>query len=193
MSRGFRDACGLPIGEAMSNPTDLDVSKEEQRFLRRTFHRIALPYAAVLGAALALLAWSGSDGTAVDSSEELAALRIEIDALRSGFDEIGAAAKRAELERAATSRTIGALQGQLSAGSGGELVALERAVDAARKRIAEVESRLVREAATERFNALGDRITRLERDASPVSEPAAPAPPKPGPAATPPPASRDPL
>jgi len=140
----------------------LDVSAEEQRYLRRTFRRFALPYVLMgfaLGAtAAALPLWiearphdAAAAGEDPHQREELAALRNELSTL--------------------SERTLGA----------------ETALARLRERLAELEGRGAEPADTQRLQeqlaGLGGRVARLEGELeSQRATASAPPPPLPPPA-----------
>ena len=167
----------------------IDVSREEERYLRRAFRRFAVPYVFVF----AVLAWAttavmsknapaGSPKELSSLRESVAALEQSVVALKTKMDTMGA-----ELERAGS--RVGALETRKSnrdTAASPDTAELERALNDASRRIADLERRNGSggASAAERIDALAARMQRLEataRSAAP-SMPAAPAPAAPAPA-----------
>lgn len=138
----------------------IDVSAEEQRYLRRTFRRFALPYVLMgfaLGAITAALplwieARPHDPGTQPDSHQ-----REEVTALRSELSSL-------------SERTVGA----------------ENALARLRERLAELEGRGAEPADTQRLEeqlaGLGGRVARLEGEIQSQRATASAPPPAPAPA-----------
>jgi hypothetical protein len=154
-----------------------DVSKEEQRFLKRCFRRFALPY--VIGAfAVGALAGALPQWRAADAGEATAAtdprLHEEIAAIRSELATLSQRAVGAEATLAKTRDRLVALEqraGGTQVDSTGDLAALEESLDAARRRMDALESRVGSSAAPsgvavtrieEQFATLGSRLARIE-------------------------------
>jgi hypothetical protein len=172
------------------NAAGIDVSKEEERYLRRAFRRFAVPYVFVF----AVLAWAtmtvmskdapaGSPAEVSSLRESVAALEKSVAALQARVDKVGS-----DVERAGT--RMGALERKPNrdAADAGDTAALERTLKDASRRIAELERRNGSGAtAAERIDALAARMHRIEAIArsAPATAPAAPvpAPPAPMPAA----------
>jgi len=158
-------------GAMPEHTTDgLDVTKAEQRYLRRTFRRMALPWLAVL---MAFTWWMASGpSTAPDPSEELAALRAglaelngSVAALREGLE--GAERRNAELAaRLAESATPD---------TPAEVETLRSELKRAARRIAALEGKLGPDLG-QRFDALADRIASVEGLVRLEPVPAAPTP-----------------
>jgi septal ring factor EnvC (AmiA/AmiB activator) len=168
--------------------TRIDVSKEEERYLRRAFRRFAVPYVFVFAA----LAWAtttlmSKDDPAASSAElsslreNLAALEQSVAALQARLDKVGA-----ETERAAN--RVGALETRKptrDSAAAVDMEGLERSLRDANRRIADLERDGGSGAtAAERIDALTARMQRIEAIArsapppapAPVPVPAAPAP-----------------
>jgi hypothetical protein len=154
----------------------LDVSREEERYLRRTFRRFALPYV-VLGLALgafagALPGWLGPEGgqaSPVDDSR----LREEITALRGDVASLSQRAVAAESALARTRDRLVALEGRssTSTGSTDDAEEITRRVEGSLRRIEVLEQQISSGAGAgaadatrleERVAALGGRLARLE-------------------------------
>jgi len=154
----------------------LEVSREEERYLRRTFRRFALPYV-VLGLALgafagALPGWLGTEGgpaSPVDDSR----LREEITALRGDVASLSQRAVAAESALARTRDRLVALEGRSgpASGSSDDAEAITRRVEQSLRRIEVLEQQVSGGAAApavdaarleERVAALGGRLARLE-------------------------------
>lgn len=144
----------------------LDVSAEEERYLRSAFRRFALPYLALvmliaMGGVLAV-GVSGSDGSARPETDEMQSLVAESASLREAL-----AALREELrqEKAASAERIAELEGRIgrlqSASRGGESPA-------------ELGNRL--DHAHQRINALEGRLKEVESSRLSRATPPAPAP-----------------
>jgi BMFP domain-containing protein YqiC len=185
----------------MPEPTarGIDVSKEEEQYLRSAFRRFALPYVLLF----AVLAWATTSWLANDppagSPEEVASLRDKVAALEQTVAKLDGRMTKvgSELERAGS--RVGALEGRKPAverASSDDTAALERSLREATRRIAELERRGGSGATpTERIDGLMARMQRLESAArsqspaaapTPAPVPAAPAPmPAPAPAPAP--------
>lgn len=167
------------------NERGIDVSKEEERYLRRTFRRFALPYVA----ALAVFAWAVSSWPGDAAPPELGSLGQDLEtalasiaALEQRVEATSRVAEQAGRQAAAASKRGGA--GTSSA----ELEKLEGELRAAQRRIAQLEAKLQDKGAHARIDALSDRIGRVERNVDSIarSEPAPrPVPAAPAPAAPP--------
>jgi len=155
----------------------IDVSAEEERYLRTAFRRFALPY--VL--AFAAVAWlasmlAGDPGGA--SPEAVSALEEEVAGLRGTVASLEErlAVMGADLERAGGRMTALEKRKASEASADPEL---EEKLGAATRKIASLETRIAEQAAGERLDALAARMTKLEsaqRSPSPAPAPAAPAP-----------------
>ena len=165
------------------NTPGIDVSKEEERYLRRAFRRFALPYVLIFGAvawvATTAISSDGPTGSPEDVSElreELSALKQSIAALEGRVGQVGS-----EVEK--TGRRIGALESQKpSRNATSDTSALERELREATRRVAQLEKRMSDDApASERIDALAARMRRIE-DAARQAAAAAPAPAAPAPA-----------
>ncbi len=181
------------------NTPGIDVSKEEERYLRRAFRRFALPYVLVFGAvawvAATAVSSDGPTGSPKEMSElhdGLSAQKQAIAALEARVEQVGG-----ELEKAG--RRMGALETQKPRRAPTiDTSALERDLRDAARRVAQLEKRMSNDAApaSERIDALAARMRRIEDSARQASAaatatpvPAAPAPAAPAPAA---PAPADP-
>ena len=171
----------------MRNPSGIDVSKEEEKFLRAAFRRFALPYVI----AVALVAWMAttwmSNDAPVGSPKEMSSLLVKVAALEKSIAALeGRIAKvDGELERAGT--RVGALESRkpTAAPASGDTTALEKALRDATRRVADLERRNAANAsAAERIDALVARMQRIESAARASAAPAhAPVPAAPAPAA----------
>ena len=173
----------------------IDVSKEEEQYLRRAFRRFALPY--VLVFAFAAVAWAttfamSKDGPTPGSPAEISALRDKVTALEQSIAALEGRVGKvgSEVERARS--RVGALEKGKSAerASTGDAAAVEKTLRDATRRIAELERRDGSSAsAADRIDALFARMQRIEgavrgASAPPLAPPmpAAPAPAAPAPA-----------
>lgn len=172
------------------NSRGIEVSKEEERYLRSAFRRFAVPYVFVF----AVLAWatttvmskeapSGSGAELSSLRESVVALEQSVAALEQRMDQVGA-----EVEKAGS--RVGALETRRPAkdtAASGDTAALERALRDANRRIADLERRNGSGAtAAERIDALVARMQRIEaiaRSAPPSATAPVPAAPAPAPAA----------
>ena len=161
----------------------LDVSAEEQRFLRRTFLRMALPWVA----ALMLFTWwmSPGDASRGPDPEELAAVKAELLELRSSVSALRDGLSRADRRAAAAAELAESLEGRDDSASASQLAGLEREVRRASQRVGALEKQLGEVPIVQRFDALGDRLAgveeRLARQRTPSAAPS-PAPARSGPA-----------
>jgi hypothetical protein len=155
----------------------LDVSVEEQRFLKRCFRRFALPYVvagvvvgAIAGAAPGWIATSPAQaGGAADDGR----LREEIAALRSELAALSQRTVSAESALAKTRDRLGAVEQRAGSSLGGsaDTAALEGRVDATARRLESLEARVGsggNAAAVDtrqiedQFATLGSRLARIE-------------------------------
>jgi hypothetical protein len=162
----------------------IDVSKEEEKYLRRAFRRFALPYVIVF----ALVAWAAttlvSKDVPVGSEEDVSSLREKVVLLEQSVASLETRVQKvgSEVERAGS--RVGALESRKPAeprASTGDTADLERALRDATRRIAELEKRGGSGGATaaERIDALTARMQRIEgiaRSSQPAPATAAPAP-----------------
>jgi hypothetical protein len=168
----------------------LDVSREEEIFLRRTFRRFALPWV-MSGLALGALAGSLPDQFRPDdvgpaSSVEDPRLREEIAALRSDLAALSQRTVAAESAVSKTKERLVALEGRAGA-SGASTPDVEesaRRIDAALRRLQALEQQVSGAAGApgfdpaqleERVASLGGRLARLEgelRSERPLAPPA---------------------
>jgi septal ring factor EnvC (AmiA/AmiB activator) len=160
----------------------IDVSKEEEKYLRSAFRRFALPYllgfALVAWATTTLLSKHAPAGSGADLSslrEKVASLEQSVAVLERRVEKVGS-----EIER------MGALESRKPADSRAaseDTAQLESTLRDATRRIAELEKRESGGApAEERIDALFARMQRIEaiqRSSSPA--PAAPAASSPAP------------
>jgi TolA-binding protein len=144
----------------------LEVSKEEERYLRRAFRRFALPYVGVL--AVLVAAWGGMTGFGLgpahdpgESTEvqgliaESASLRQAIGALRADLDAAAARAEEGVTRVSSLEKRVEKLAGATEAVGASKL----------RKRLEE---------AHQRINALDARIEAVKAVAVKAAAPAAP-------------------
>ncbi len=160
----------------------IDVSKEEEQYLRSAFRRFALPYLIVF----AVMAWATTTVVSKDapagSGEEMSSLREKIAGLEQSVATLEGRMKQVgtEIERAGS--RVGALEKRNPSRDTAEpsdTDALERSLRDANRRIADLEQRNASDAtAAERIDALVTRMQRIEGIArsAPPSAPAAPAP-----------------
>jgi hypothetical protein len=165
----------------------IDVSKEEEKYLRKAFRRFALPYVIVF----ALVAWATTTlvakGVPVGSGEEVSSLREKVASLEQSVASLQARVEKvgSEVERAGS--RVGALESRKPAeprAPAGDTADLERSLRDATSRIAELEKRGGSGAtAAERIDALAARMQRIEGIARSSQSAPAPATPAPMPAA----------
>jgi hypothetical protein len=179
-----------------STARGIDVSKEEEQYLRSAFRRFALPYVLLFaGVAWATTSWLSNDPPAPGSSAEVAALRDQVAALEQTVAKLDARLSKVgtDVERAGS--RVGALESRKPAerASSDDTDGLERSLREATRRIAELERRNGSGATSaERIDALTARMQRLEgatraqasapAPAAPGAPPALPAAPAPPPA-----------
>jgi hypothetical protein len=172
--RRTADEAGMPQVKSGK----LDVSAEEQAFLRRCFRRFALPYV-VAGVALGAIAgaapgWISTAPAAPAASADDGHLREEIAALKSELAALSQRAVGAESTLAKTRERLVALEQRgPAAGDGGnaDTSALEGRVDATARRLESLEARVGsggNAAAVDtrriedQFATLGSRLARVE-------------------------------
>src|SRR6185503_13977425 len=156
----------------------IDVSKEEERYLRSAFRRFSVPYLF----AFAVLAWATTAAMSKEtgSGEYVASLEQSVAAMQARMDKVGA-----EVARAGS--RVGALETRKpsrDSAASDDTAALDRALRDANRRIADLERRNGSGAtAAERIDALAARMQRVEAIArsAPPSPPATPAAPAPAP------------
>jgi hypothetical protein len=170
------------------NSAGIDVSKEEEKYLRRAFRRFALPY--VIG--FAMVAWATTMLVAKDaptgSGAELSSLQEKVTTLETSIAALeGRVAKMGgDLERAGT--RVGALESRKPTAPRADETdtsGLERSLRDATRRIAELEKRGGGSgsgpSAAERIDALVVRMQRIEGMARSSAAPPAPGAPAPAP------------
>ena len=158
----------------------LDVSAEEQRDLRRTFHRCALPWllvASALGALVGSLPrWIEAQPAAASGSGEDPQAREQVGSMRGDVASLSQRLVAAEDSLTKTRDRLAMLEGRSGRGESGgaDTAQVEQRLDAIVGRIAALESRVgdgpghasadpVRLDA--RLTALDERLARLESDA----------------------------
>jgi hypothetical protein len=164
-------------------PTDIQVSPEEARFLRRFFRRHALPWVLVLGlVAIGAARWAvpaADPGLELRLAESLAAveaLRAENAALRTELDAIGQRVHPVIDRRlAAAEGRIAAIERRPAASEGGATGVAER-LSRLEERLASTSSAhdTITRSNLTRLRDLESRMGALDGSAS--SLPAAPAP-----------------
>jgi prefoldin subunit 5 len=164
---------------SQQNTPGIDVSKEEERYLRRAFRRFALPYVLVFGAvawvATTAVSGDGPTGSPKEMSElheELSALKQAIAALEGRVEQVGGKVEKA-------GRRMGALETQKPRRDAtSDTSALERDLRDATRRVAQLEKRMSNDAApaSERIDALAARMRRIEDAARQASAAAAATP-----------------
>lgn len=179
----FSRGAGLPMTLAMPEiqQDGLDVSAEEERYLRRVFRRFLLPYLVVIFAAVGFTAWTSSvappsvDSTAAEIETlvaEAASLREALTTVRNELRELsGQSAVR-----------LDALESDIEELSGDVESAI--AIKPVAAPSAELKSRM--DHAHQRINAIESRLTDALEGRLPEGDPLA----KPKPAPQWPPASR---
>jgi predicted RNase H-like nuclease (RuvC/YqgF family) len=165
------------------NAQGIDVSKEEERYLRRAFRRFALPYVIALVALSWIIATavardgvvpSGAPADLASASEKLSQIEQSLAALDARVAKIGS-----DVERAG--KRMGALESAKpnSVATAGDTASLERSLRDATRRMADLEKRVGDgPTAEERIDALTTRLHRIESAArtAPMPAPGAPAP-----------------
>ncbi len=178
------------------SPSGIEVSKEEERYLRTAFRRFALPYVLVF----ALVAWitttamSSSDAPA-GSPEDVASLHEEFSGLKESITALEGRIARFDSELEKAVNRVGALESRkppsrAEVPSADTLASLDRSLRDATKRLAELERRGVSTSgpSDERIDALVARIQRIEAARSPTLAPVPASPPPAAPAPAPAPA-----
>lgn len=147
----------LPIrgGMPQTGASDLDVSTEEERYLRGAFRRFALPYLIAVAVFAAFGGWAASRGAGA-ASAELEDLHSRIAGLSERLEAVGG-------EVATAGRRVAALENGPRAGDEDEFASLRGSVLSARNRIADLEQRIEREDVSGRVTQLSDRLNRLEQ------------------------------
>ena len=160
----------------------LDVSAEEQRYLRRTFHRFALPWllvASALGALVGSLPrWiEAQPATASESGGEDSQAREQVGSMRGDVASLSQRLVAAEDSLTKTRDRLAMLEGRSGRGESGgvgDTAQVEQRLDAIVGRIAALESRMGESAGhasgdpvrlDARLTALDERLARLESDA----------------------------
>jgi hypothetical protein len=158
----------------------LDVSAEEQRYLRRTFHRFALPWLLVafaLGALVGSLPrWiEAQPATTSASGGEDSQAREQVGSMRGDVASLSQRLVAAEDSLTKTRDRLAMLEGRNGRGEsgGGDTAQVEQRLDAIVGRIAALESRVGESAGhasgdpvrlDARLSALDERLARLESD-----------------------------
>jgi septal ring factor EnvC (AmiA/AmiB activator) len=164
------------------NAQGIHVSAEEERFLRSAFRRFALPYG-VGFAAIAGLAWmlGGSDGEGA-SPEVMAALEAEVETLQGSVTALEEQIASMGKDVSKAGARVAALEKKAPAAKSAA-PALEQKLRDATSRVSQLEKQLADQAIGERFDALAQRMTKIERESRVApSVPAAPSPPPAAPA-----------
>ena len=164
----------------------LDVSAEEQRYLRRTFHRFALPWllvASALGAlAGSLPRWIEAQPAVASGSGEDPQAREQVGSMRGDLASLSQRLVAAEDSLTKTRDRLAMLEGRSGRGeSGGADGSVDQRLDAIVGRVAALESRVGESAGhasadpvrlDARLTALDERLARLENDAHAGGAPA---------------------
>ena len=157
------------------NARGIDVSAEEERYLRGAFRRFALPYVLIFAALVWIAsALGGSDagGASPESvtalEEGIEELRSEVAALKGHLDEMGA-----EVEK--TGGRVAALEKRPKAPASTGDPTLARKVRDAASRVEQLEKKVADQAAPERIDALAARMTRIEHELRAAAVPPQPA------------------
>jgi acyl carrier protein phosphodiesterase len=142
----------------------IEVSREEERYLRSAFRRFALPYLAGIALVAGLFgALLGGDGSGVDPAE-LAAVQEKNASLRA---DLGAVVERLDSELVGAVARMSALERKAGGGeSVRQLAEVREDLDAVSRRISSVEASRGAaglEEVEERLASLEDRFQRLER------------------------------
>ena len=180
----------------MQNPSGIDVSKEEEQFLRRAFRRVALPYVLVVAAVAWIATTVASTDAPSGSSPAMSSLLEKVDGLEKSVAALEARIAKVDGELARAGSRVGALESRKPAAvaASGDTAELEKTLRDATRRVAELERRNAGSAtAAERIDALTARMHRIESAArassapAPIPVPVAPVPaaPAPGPAPAP--------
>ena len=164
----------------------LDVSAEERRYLRRTFHRLALPWlliASALGALVGSLPrWIEAQPATASGSGEDPQAREQVGSMRGDMASLSQRLVAAEDSLTKTRDRLAMLEGRSGRGESGgaDTAEVEQRLDAIVGRIAALESR-VGDGATHasadparldaRLTALDERLARLESDGRPGAPP----------------------
>lgn len=164
---------------AKPEPRSLDVSKEEERFLRRAFRRFALPYLALVAVLAAAAGWTGSSATGTPDP----ALRADLEALRTRLEALSGRVGALGAELDGDRERLAALEDRTSGAGDDALASLEGELRSVRNRMFDLEKRLERQPSPDRLAAVLDRLGRLEGELAAVKSaaPARPAAPDPTP------------
>ncbi len=158
------------------NAQGIDVSAEEERFLRGAFRRFALPYVigfAVIAGVAAML--GGSDGEGA-SPEVVAALQVEVETLEEKVARLETQLTSLGVEVSRAGERVATLEKKPAQAKPSSDPALAKKLRDATSRVAELEKKLADQAIGERFDALAQRMGRIERETRSSSAPAAMAP-----------------
>jgi predicted RNase H-like nuclease (RuvC/YqgF family) len=167
--------------EVMQNASGIDVSKEEEQFLRKAFRRFALPYVLVVALVAVVASTVLSNEAPAGSPQDVSALREKITALEQSVAALETQLAKVDGELAKAGTRVGALESRKPAAvaESTDTSALERALRDATRRVADLERRSNSSAsAAERIDALVARMQRIEgaSRASAAPAPVAPAP-----------------
>jgi predicted RNase H-like nuclease (RuvC/YqgF family) len=172
------------------NALGIDVSKEEEKYLRRAFRRFALPYVIAFAAVSWVIAMAVTrDDSAPDAPPaELVSANQKLPAMERSLAalEERVAKMSAEVERAGKRMSALEKAKPVSVPTA-DTATLKDSLREATRRVADLEKRMSEGApASERIDALSARLHRIESVArtapAPAPVPAAPAPaPVPGP------------
>jgi predicted RNase H-like nuclease (RuvC/YqgF family) len=173
------------------NARGIDVSKEEEQYLRSAFRRFALPYVIVF----AVLAWATTTVMSKDSptaaGEDVTSVREKVAALEQSIATLEGRLSKMDSEFERAGARMGALEnrkpGIAERAASNDTSDLEHSLRDATRRISDLERRGGSGASTnERIDALATRVQRIEgiaRAAVPSAPSAAPAPAPAAPAA----------
>jgi len=163
----------------MSRPDarNLDVSPEEERFLRRAFRRFALPYLAGVAVLAAAAGWAASSATGTPDP----ALRAELEAVQTRLEALSGRVAALGTGLEGDRERLAALEDRTADAGGDALASLEGELRSVRNRMFDLEKRLERQPSPDRLAAVLDRLGRLEGEVASVksaapTRPAAPDP-----------------
>ncbi|MEM7413149.1 MAG: hypothetical protein AAF430_23165 [Myxococcota bacterium] len=146
----------------------INVSAEERKFLRRTFHRFAMPYA--LGAlalvGVVMLSQDGSDaGSGVDEAT-ITALEERLATLEGSLPTLGERMDQVKSDLAGSTQRLTALEEKRGQASSQDWASTQRDARRANERVKKLESAFEKAAATQRIDALAQRMQRVEEQSA---------------------------
>jgi hypothetical protein len=159
----------------------IDVSREEEKYLRRAFRRFALPYLIGLAALTWAVTTAASRGGVApgESSAELAMANDKLSRIEQSLIELDSRVSKMGTDVDRAGKRMSALEAKPNSAPASDTASLERSLRDAMRRVADLEQRLGDGPSTaERIDALTTRLHRIESAArtAPMPAPAMPAP-----------------